>query len=141
MPRLLQCPNRASSHTQVPTRTAAQPLNGSIVISAPIVVPPAPGSERLCHVGWQVLCLGVAIGHVEMADKELYVNSQMSINFLVSLLKKNWQNVKVRVGSGVFPGHVCQHIPGGVHLHTLLADIRMAKHVGRRVYAKWLPTQ
>jgi len=42
----------------------------------------------------KVLCLGVAIGHVEMADKELYVNSQMSVNFLVSLLKKNWQNVK-----------------------------------------------
>jgi large subunit ribosomal protein L10Ae len=42
----------------------------------------------------KVLCLGVAIGHVGMADKELYVNTQMSINFLVSLLKKNWQNVK-----------------------------------------------
>jgi len=41
----------------------------------------------------KVLCLGVAIGHVAMADKELYVNSQMSVNFLVSLLKKNWQNV------------------------------------------------
>ena len=25
--------------------------------------------------------------------QELYVNSQMSVNFLVSLLKKNWQNV------------------------------------------------
>lgn len=41
----------------------------------------------------KVLCLGVAIGHVGMSDKELYVNSQMSVNFLVSLLKKNWQNV------------------------------------------------
>lgn len=26
--------------------------------------------------------------------QELYVNTQMAINFLVSLLKKNWQNVK-----------------------------------------------
>ena len=42
----------------------------------------------------KVLCLGVAIGHVEMADKELYINTQIGINFLVSLLKKNWQNVK-----------------------------------------------
>lgn len=42
----------------------------------------------------KVLCLGVAIGHVEMSEKELYINSQMAINFLVSLLKKNWQNVK-----------------------------------------------
>jgi large subunit ribosomal protein L10Ae len=42
----------------------------------------------------KVLCLGVAVGHVEMEETELYVNIQMSINFLVSLLKKNWQNVK-----------------------------------------------
>jgi large subunit ribosomal protein L10Ae len=42
----------------------------------------------------KVLCLGVAIGHVGMQEKELYVNTQMAINFLVSLLKKNWQNVK-----------------------------------------------
>jgi len=42
----------------------------------------------------KVLCLGVAIGNVNMAERELYINIQMSINFLVSLLKKNWQNVK-----------------------------------------------
>jgi large subunit ribosomal protein L10Ae len=42
----------------------------------------------------KVLCLGVAVGNVAMSDRELYVNIQMSINFLVSLLKKNWQNVK-----------------------------------------------
>ena len=42
----------------------------------------------------KVLCLGVAIGNVTMTDKELYVNLQMAINFLVSLLKKNWQNVR-----------------------------------------------
>lgn len=42
----------------------------------------------------KVLCLGVAVGNVAMSDKELYINVQMSVNFLVSLLKKNWQNVK-----------------------------------------------
>jgi len=42
----------------------------------------------------KVLCMGVAIGNVNMEDKEIYVNTQMSINFLVSLLKKNWQNVR-----------------------------------------------
>ena len=42
----------------------------------------------------KVLCLGVAVGNVGMSDKELYINIQMSINFLVSLLKKNWQNVR-----------------------------------------------
>jgi len=42
----------------------------------------------------KVLCMGVAVGNVSMSDKEIYVNTQMSVNFLVSLLKKNWQNVK-----------------------------------------------
>ncbi|KAI3661212.1 hypothetical protein MP638_005649 [Amoeboaphelidium occidentale] len=42
----------------------------------------------------KVLCLGVAVGHIEMAEDELLSNVMMSVNFLVSLLKKNWQNVK-----------------------------------------------
>jgi len=42
----------------------------------------------------KVLCMGVAIGHVGMTPDELRQNSLMSINFLVSLLKKNWNNVK-----------------------------------------------
>merc|ERR1711907_272002 len=42
----------------------------------------------------KVLCMGVAVGHVEMTPDELKANSLMSINFLVSLLKKNWNNVK-----------------------------------------------
>ena len=42
----------------------------------------------------KVLCLAVAVGNVEMTEREIFVNTQMSINFLVSLLKKNWQNVK-----------------------------------------------
>ena len=39
----------------------------------------------------KVLCMGVAVGNVSMAEKDLYINIQMAINFLVSLLKKNWQ--------------------------------------------------
>jgi len=42
----------------------------------------------------KVLCLGVAIGHVSMTEDELVANIMLGINFLVSLLKKNWQNVK-----------------------------------------------
>ena len=42
----------------------------------------------------KVLCLAVAVGNVEMTEREIFVNTQMSVNFLVSLLKKNWQNVK-----------------------------------------------
>ena len=43
----------------------------------------------------KVLCLNVAVGNVSMTERELYVNITMAINFLISLLKKNWQNVKV----------------------------------------------
>merc|ERR1712217_459511 len=42
----------------------------------------------------KVLCMGVAIGNVGMNADELRQNALMSINFLVSLLKKNWNNVK-----------------------------------------------
>eukprot|EP00004_Rigifila_ramosa_P026454 TRINITY_DN824_c0_g1_i1.p2 TRINITY_DN824_c0_g1~~TRINITY_DN824_c0_g1_i1.p2 ORF type:complete len:231 (-),score=75.86 TRINITY_DN824_c0_g1_i1:117-767(-) len=42
----------------------------------------------------KVLCMGVAVGNVNMTEKEISANIQLSINFLVSLLKKNWQNVK-----------------------------------------------
>lgn len=41
----------------------------------------------------KVLCLGVAIGHIEMTEDQITANVMLSINFLVSLLKKNWQNV------------------------------------------------
>ncbi|KAI9396889.1 hypothetical protein POPTR_004G202766v4 [Populus trichocarpa] len=42
----------------------------------------------------KVLCMGVAVGNCGMEDKQIFQNVQMSVNFLVSLLKKNWQNVK-----------------------------------------------
>lgn len=42
----------------------------------------------------KVLCLGVAIGHVQMTEDQLTANIMLSVNFLISLLKKNWQNVK-----------------------------------------------
>jgi large subunit ribosomal protein L10Ae len=39
-------------------------------------------------------CLGVAVGTVNMTEDEIVANAMLSINFLVSLLKKNWQNVR-----------------------------------------------
>jgi len=42
----------------------------------------------------KVLCMGVAVGHVEMNEDQVLTNVMLAINFLVSLLKKNWQNVK-----------------------------------------------
>merc|ERR1711982_181833 len=54
-------------------------------------------TEMNSNVNFQskkVLCMGVAIGNVNMTPDELRQNSLMAINFLVSLLKKNWNNVK-----------------------------------------------
>ncbi|MCO5560517.1 hypothetical protein L7F22_014132 [Adiantum nelumboides] len=43
----------------------------------------------------EVLCMGVAVGNLEMEEMQLFQNAQLSVNFLVSLLQKNWQNVRV----------------------------------------------
>merc|ERR1711924_149775 len=43
----------------------------------------------------KVLCLNAAVGHVGMDSQLVLENLKLAINFLVSLLKKNWQNVKV----------------------------------------------
>jgi large subunit ribosomal protein L10Ae len=43
----------------------------------------------------KVLCLNVAVGHCGMDEQQLVENMKLAINFLVSLLKKNWQNVRV----------------------------------------------
>jgi len=48
-------------------------------------------------VKWQlkkVTCLNVAAGNEKMTDEELRQNLVMSLNFLASLLKKQWQNIK-----------------------------------------------
>ena len=42
----------------------------------------------------KVLCLAVAVGNINMTQEELCQNITLAINFLVSLLKKNWQNVR-----------------------------------------------
>lgn len=41
----------------------------------------------------KVLCLAVAIGHVEMDPEQITQHIMLASNFLVSLLKKHWQNV------------------------------------------------
>jgi len=41
----------------------------------------------------KVMCLNVAVGNVEMSEKDIIVNTQLSANFLASLLKKQWQNI------------------------------------------------
>lgn len=42
----------------------------------------------------KVLCLGTCVGHAEMNEEQIRQNTVTALNFLVSLLKKNWQNLK-----------------------------------------------
>lgn len=41
----------------------------------------------------KVCCMGTAIGSVKLSEEQLRQNITMGINFLVSLMKKGWQNV------------------------------------------------
>lgn len=41
----------------------------------------------------KVLCMAVAIGNVEMEEDKIVQHIMLAANFLVSLLKKHWQNV------------------------------------------------
>mmetsp|Transcript_56988 Transcript_56988/g.123982 ORF Transcript_56988/g.123982 Transcript_56988/m.123982 type:complete len:230 (+) Transcript_56988:45-734(+) len=43
----------------------------------------------------KVMCMSLAVANVTMTNAEISLNVQLAVNFLVSLLKKNWQNVKV----------------------------------------------
>lgn len=41
----------------------------------------------------KVLCLAVAVGNVDMEEDQIIAQIMIASNFLVSLLKKHWQNV------------------------------------------------
>lgn len=50
--------------------------------------------------------MAVAVGNVGMQVEELSSNINLAINFLVSLLKKNWQNVRsLYIKSSMGPSH------------------------------------
>ncbi|KAL7711769.1 Large ribosomal subunit protein uL1 [Entamoeba marina] len=54
-------------------------------------------NELQCQVKFQlkkVLCMGVAVGNVKLTEAQLVSNIERSISFLISLLKKGWQNIK-----------------------------------------------
>jgi len=42
----------------------------------------------------KVMCMSLAVANVTMTNAEIALNVQLAVNFLVSLLKKNWQNIK-----------------------------------------------
>merc|ERR1712238_110869 len=43
----------------------------------------------------KVMCMNVAVGNVSMEKQQVIVNTQLAVNFLASLLKKQWQNIGV----------------------------------------------
>jgi len=43
----------------------------------------------------KVMCLNVAVGNTSMEPEKVLLNVQLATNFLASLLKKAWQNIKV----------------------------------------------
>ena len=55
--------------------------------------------EQACSVKFQLkskkaLCLGVAIGNLDLTEEQIVSNITLAVNFMVSLLTKNWQQVK-----------------------------------------------
>jgi hypothetical protein len=61
----------------------------------------------------KVLCMGVAVANVQMSESEIRTNVMYAINFLVSLLKKNWQ-VGTKAGAGTWPaGRGCWVLDSG----------------------------
>jgi large subunit ribosomal protein L10Ae len=54
----------------------------------------------------KALCLGVAVANVSMTQAEIQTNIVLAVNFLVSLLSKNWQQVKrLYIKSTMGPSH------------------------------------
>jgi len=42
----------------------------------------------------KTLCMGMPIGNVKMDEQDISMNILLAVNYLVSLLPKNWQNIK-----------------------------------------------
>jgi len=54
----------------------------------------------------KTLCLGVPVANVSMKEEEINTNVTLAINFFVSLLSKNWQQVKrIYIKSTMGPSH------------------------------------
>jgi len=54
----------------------------------------------------KALCLGVAVANVGMARDDIQANVTLAVNFLVSLLSKNWQQIKrLYIKSTMGPSH------------------------------------
>ena len=55
----------------------------------------------------KVLCLNVPVARLDMSDQDIIRNITISINFLCSLLKKNWQNIRrIHIKSTMSPSQL-----------------------------------
>jgi len=55
----------------------------------------------------KVLCLGVAVGNVSLTKEQLIQNINLSVNTLIGLLKKGWQNIRsLNIKSTMGPVHL-----------------------------------
>ena len=51
------------------------------------------------------MCLSAPIGHVEMEPKKIEDNTIAAVNYVLSLMKKGWQNIKkIHLKSTMGPG-------------------------------------
>jgi len=54
----------------------------------------------------KAMCLGVAVANVGMTEEQIVQNISLSVNFFVSLLSKNWQQIKrLYIKSTMGPSH------------------------------------
>ena len=54
----------------------------------------------------KVLCLNAAVANVEMSKDDICRNIVTAVNFLISLLKKNWQNMgAIYIKGTMTPSH------------------------------------
>lgn len=52
------------------------------------------------------MCLSAPIGHIEMPPKEIEENIIAAINFVLTLMKKGWQNIKkIHIKSTMGPSY------------------------------------
>ncbi|KAL8933678.1 MAG: hypothetical protein Q9211_005648 [Gyalolechia sp. 1 TL-2023] len=65
----------------------------------------------------KVLCLGVAVGNVGMTEDQLIGNIMLAINYLVSLLKKGWQNTQTQSGGAICITFYTKFV---MYLHSIL---------------------
>ena len=74
----------------------------------------------------RVLCLALVLGHVKMTDDELVYNIHLAVNSLVSLPKRNWQNLQALLRAPwKFPGGpLVKNLPakGGAWVQSLVRE-------------------